>query len=234
MAVRAYPGKTTDPNIVTDQIVNLREYFGLDRGVLIGDRGLLTQVRTEQIKRHPAFGCVSALRVVQTRALVESEELQSWLFDEQDLVGFVIPEYPGGHLTACYHRKERRMRVYLFICLLAGYLEWHLHRAWVPTLFDDETLADTWRTCAPVAPAKPADRDRHKNGCRRTDDGLPLHSLDTSTAELAMRCRNARRVLVDPTAPALTLLTEPIPTPHHAAHTIEIFLVSRILENWKS
>ena len=91
VAVQTYSGKTTDPNTVTGQVVKLREYFGLDRGVLIGDRGPLTQVRTEQIKRHPAFGGRSALRVVQARALVESEALQLPFFDEQNLAEFVSP-----------------------------------------------------------------------------------------------------------------------------------------------
>ena len=195
VTLQAYSGKTTDPNNFADQIVNLCGYFRLDRGVMNGGRGLLTQVRTVQPKRHPAFGWVSALRAVQTRALVENEALQLWLFDEQSLAGFAIPEYPGGRQTACYHREERRMRVCLFICLLAGCPEWHLHRAWAPALSDDEVSADVWRTCAPIVPAKPADRDRHKNGCRCTDDGPPLHSLDTSTAEIAVRCRNACRVL---------------------------------------
>ena len=69
------------------------------------------------------------------------------------------------------HREERRVRAPLFLCLLAGYLEWHLRRAWAPLLFDDETLAEARRTRDPVAPAQPADRARHKKACRRTDDG---------------------------------------------------------------
>ncbi len=102
------------------------------------------------------------------------------------------------------------------ICLLAGYLEWRLRRAWAPLLFDDETLTDARRTRDPVAPAKPT---RHNKASRRTDDGLPLHSLDTLLGELATRCRNTCRV-ADPSAPALCVLTEPTPiqrprrTPH--------------------
>ena len=50
------------------------------------------------------------------------------------------------------HREQRRVRAHLFLCLLAGYLEWHLRRAWAPLLFHDETLADARRTRDPVAP----------------------------------------------------------------------------------
>ena len=123
------------------------------------------------------------------------------------------------------HREERRVRAHLLVCLLAGYLEWHLRRAWAPLLFDDETLADARRARDPVAPAKPTARARHKKASRRTDDGWPLHSLDTLLGELATRCRNTCRVPTDPSAPALSVLTEPTPTQRRAALLIESFPV---------
>ena len=60
VAVEAYPGNTADPNTVTDQVLKLRERFGLQRVVLVGDRGLLTQVQIDQLKRHPGLGWVMA------------------------------------------------------------------------------------------------------------------------------------------------------------------------------
>ena len=47
VAVQAYPGNTADPNTVPDQVTKLQERFGLERVVLVGDRGVLTQVQTE-------------------------------------------------------------------------------------------------------------------------------------------------------------------------------------------
>ena len=123
------------------------------------------------------------------------------------------------------HREERRVRAHLFVCLLAGYVEWHLRRALAPLLFDDETLEEARRTRDPVAPAKPTPRAREKKARRRIDDGLALHSLDTLLAELATRCRNTCRVLSDPTAPAFSLLTEPTETQRRAAQLIEMFPV---------
>ena len=123
------------------------------------------------------------------------------------------------------HREERRVRAHLFVCLLAGYLEWRLRRAWAPLLFGDETLADDRRTRDPVAPAKPTACARRKKASRRTDDGAPLHSLDTLLGELATRCRNNCRVPADPSAPPLSVLTEPTPTQRRAARLIESFPV---------
>ena len=92
-------------------------------------------------------------------------------------------------------------------------------------LFDDETLREARRTRDPVATAKPTPRAREKKARRRTDDGLPLHSLDTLIAELATRCRNTCRVLADPAAPPFALLTEPSQTQRRAAQLIEMFPV---------
>ena len=44
VAVEVYPGNTGDPSTVPDQVEKLRERFGLDRVVLVGDRGMLTQI----------------------------------------------------------------------------------------------------------------------------------------------------------------------------------------------
>ena len=93
----------------------------------------------------------------------------------------------------------------------------------------DETLADARRTRDPVAPAKPTARARHKKASRRSD--WPLHSLDTLLGELATRCRNTCRVPADPSAPALSVLTEPTPIQRRAAHLIEMFPVPGTPEN---
>ena len=51
----------------------LKERFGLERVVLVGDRGLLPQVQIEHLKRHRGLGWVNALKATQVRALVEPE-----------------------------------------------------------------------------------------------------------------------------------------------------------------
>lgn len=42
VSVQVYPGDTGDPKTVPDQAARLRDSFGLDRVVLVGDRGMLT------------------------------------------------------------------------------------------------------------------------------------------------------------------------------------------------
>ena len=123
------------------------------------------------------------------------------------------------------HREERRVRAHLFVCLLAGYLEWRLRRAWAPLLFDDETLADDRRTRDPVAPAKPTARARRKKASRAPTTDSPFTASIPCSANSRPGVATTCRVPADPSAPSLSLLTEPTPTQRRAARLIESFPV---------
>ena len=114
LAVEAYAGNTGDPTTVGDQVEKIRGRFGLERVVLVGDRGLLTETQINHLKRHPGLGWVSALRHHQIRRLVESEAVQLSLFDERHLAEVRSPDYPGERLIVCHnpllaeHRRQKR------------------------------------------------------------------------------------------------------------------------------
>jgi len=103
VAVDVYPGNTGDPSTVADQVEKLRGRFGLDRVVLVGDRGMLTDARIEEVRRRPSLGWISALRAEGVRSLVESGNLQMSLFDAQGLAEIASPDYPGERLVACFN-----------------------------------------------------------------------------------------------------------------------------------
>jgi len=103
VTVQVYPGDTGDPTTVTDQVDKLRERFGLSHVVLVGDRGMLTQARINELKDHPGLGWISALRSGSIRVLIEQGCLQPSLFDRQNLVEIRSPEFPGERLMACYN-----------------------------------------------------------------------------------------------------------------------------------
>ena len=114
LAVEAYAGNTGDPTTVPDQVEKVRGRFGLQRVVLVGDRGLLTETQINHLKRHPGLGWISALRHHQIRRLVESEAVQLSLFDERHLAEVRSPDYPGERLIVCHnpllaeHRRQKR------------------------------------------------------------------------------------------------------------------------------
>jgi transposase len=118
VAVDVYPGNTADPTTVPDQVQKLRERFGLQQVVLVGDRGMLTSTQIEAIQNYPGLGWISSLRSKAIRKLVDTECLQPSLFDEQNLAEISSAEFPGERLIACYNpllaeERQRKRQVLL-------------------------------------------------------------------------------------------------------------------------
>lgn len=112
VAVDVYPGNTGDPTTVPDQVGKLRQRFGLDRVVLVGDRGMLTETQIGALKQHPGLGWISALRAPAIRELADGGSLQLSLFDKTNLAEIASPDYPGERLVACFNPllADRRRR----------------------------------------------------------------------------------------------------------------------------
>jgi hypothetical protein len=113
LAMEVYPGNTGDPTTVPDQVEKLRERFGLERVVLVGDRGMLTETQLDCLREFPGVGWISALRSSAIRTLVESGQLQLSLFDEHNLAEITSPDYPDERLVACFNpllAEERRRK----------------------------------------------------------------------------------------------------------------------------
>ena len=103
VSIHAYPGNTSDPNTMADQVRTLKERFGLSQVTLVGDRGVLTQARIDALGAIPGIGFLSALRSTSIRALVENGDIQMSLFDTQNLCEIASEEYPGERLVACFN-----------------------------------------------------------------------------------------------------------------------------------
>jgi len=119
VAVQVYPGNTGDPTTVPDQVETLRERFALERVVLVGDRGMLTETQIERLRAHPQLGWISALRTSAIRKLVHSGELQLSLFDQQNLAEIRSEAFPGERLVVCFNpllaEDRRRTREELLL-----------------------------------------------------------------------------------------------------------------------
>ena len=103
VAVEVYAGNTGDPSTVSDQVEKLRQRFGLERVVLVGDRGMLTQPQINKLRAHPGMGWITALTSGAIRELVQKGALQLSLLDEQNLAEITSPDYPGERLVVCHN-----------------------------------------------------------------------------------------------------------------------------------
>jgi transposase len=101
VAVEVFEGNVGDPSTLASQIAKLKERFGLERVVLVGDRGMITQARLEKTLKPAGLDWITALRAPAIRSLVEAGALQLSLFDERDLAEITAPDYPGERLVAC-------------------------------------------------------------------------------------------------------------------------------------
>ena len=109
VATRVFPGDTADPVAFTEIVTVVRTTFGIDKLVLVGDRGMITSARIDALRElndDPDtaidYGWISALRAPQiARLAADDGPLQMTLFDAQDLAEITHPDYPGERLIAC-------------------------------------------------------------------------------------------------------------------------------------
>lgn len=104
VAVEVFDGNTSDPKTVATQVDKLRLRFGLQKVVLVGDRGMITSARIrEDLPAAHGIEWISALRATQIQKLARDGQLQMSLFDTTDMVEIAHPGFPGERLMACFN-----------------------------------------------------------------------------------------------------------------------------------
>jgi transposase len=120
VAVSVHEGNTADSGTFLPAVHKLREDFGIERMVMVGDRGMISQKAIEELRESDAIGWITALKSVSIRALVEQGQLQMGLFDERNLLEIASPEYPGERLMACRNEALAKLRAHKREDLLAA------------------------------------------------------------------------------------------------------------------
>ena len=101
VAIEVFEGNTGDPMTLASQVEKLKQRFGLDHVVLVGDRGMITQARlTEDIKA-AGLDWITALRAPAIQQLVQGGALQLSLFDQRDMAAITSPDFPDERLIVC-------------------------------------------------------------------------------------------------------------------------------------
>ena len=102
IAVEVFKGNTADPATVAAQVTKLKERFGIGRIAWVGDRGMLTSARIEQVLKPQGMDWVSSLRAPQIAQLAaEHGPFQPSLFDERNLIELTSEHFPGERLVVC-------------------------------------------------------------------------------------------------------------------------------------
>jgi hypothetical protein len=102
VGIDLFKGNTADATAFKTAISKVRDDFGLEQLVFVGDRGMITKTRVEDLRALEGAGWVTALKAPDIAALAAGDgPLQLSLFDEQNLAEITHPDYPGERLVCC-------------------------------------------------------------------------------------------------------------------------------------
>ena len=95
VAVSVFEGNTGDPKTLLPQIEKLKKEFGLASLVMIGDRGMISNVQIETLRTMDGIDWIAALKSGAIAKLAEAGTLQLDLFDERNPISLTHADY--GH-----------------------------------------------------------------------------------------------------------------------------------------
>jgi hypothetical protein len=104
VAVEVFPGATADPESFKTAIIRVRGDFGIERLIMVGDRGMITGTRIADLRKLEGLEWITALKAPAIAALAEDDgPLQMSLFDAQNFAEITHPDYPGERLICCHN-----------------------------------------------------------------------------------------------------------------------------------
>jgi len=102
VSIDLFKGNTADATAFKTAVSKVRDDFGLEELVFVGDRGMITKTRIADLRALEGAGWVTALKAPDIAALAAADgPLQLSLFDEQNLAEITHPGYPGERLVCC-------------------------------------------------------------------------------------------------------------------------------------
>jgi hypothetical protein len=103
VAIRVFEGNTGDPTAFAEIAGVVKSTFGLQKMVMVGDRGMITSARIEALRElDEDYAWITALRAPAIKKLMADDgPLQLSLFDQQDLAEITSGDFPGERLIAC-------------------------------------------------------------------------------------------------------------------------------------
>ena len=119
VAVEVFAGQLHDDKTLPSALERIKQRFGIERVVVCGDRGMITEANIVALKQH-GFDWISALKAPQIKKLVADGELQLSLFDETNLGEISTEAFPGERLVVCRNPHVARERARKREALLAA------------------------------------------------------------------------------------------------------------------
>jgi hypothetical protein len=100
VSIRVHKGNTADPTTLQDAVTRVKDTFGIEHLVFVGDRGMITDARTVALKEL-GVGFITSLRAPQIQKLTVAPGFQLSLLDETGLCEITCPQFPDERLIVC-------------------------------------------------------------------------------------------------------------------------------------
>lgn len=151
------------------------KHFLLD----IQNTGFTFSINEEKVTEEAALDGVYVIRTNTNKDHMSAEKaVRSYKSLSQVERAFRTIKTIDLEIRPIHHRLENRVRMHIFLCMLAYYVEWHMREAWRPLLFSDEDL-EAKATRDPVAPAERSEAALEKVQTKQLSDGSKVHSFRT-------------------------------------------------------
>jgi transposase len=110
VAVSVFEGNTADPKTLLPQVEKVRKAFGVASLIMVGDRGMISNVQIEAMRAMEGVDWITALKSGAIARLANAGQLQLGLFDERNLISLTSEDYPGERLVACRNPELAKLR----------------------------------------------------------------------------------------------------------------------------
>jgi transposase len=113
VAVSVFKGNTSDTKTLLPQVSKVQDEFGIERFVLVGDRGMIMQKQIDALREIEGVDWITALRTEAIRKLVVDPVFQMELLDERNLFELGDhPDFKGERLVACRNPELAKRRAH--------------------------------------------------------------------------------------------------------------------------
>ena len=118
VSVSVFEGNTGDPKTLLPQVEKMKTSFGIDKLVMTGDRGMISNVQIDAMRVMDGIDWITALKSGAIAKLADGGQLQldpgsgsgTSLFDERNLISLTHDDYPGERLVACRNPALAKLR----------------------------------------------------------------------------------------------------------------------------
>lgn len=105
IAVEVFAGNTNDASTVAEKVSEIKETFGVDNFIFVGDRGMLTKANLGICND---IGTITALTHSDIKKLYSTDGFQMSLFDEDTANEYILPENPNVRYVLRKNPDRRR------------------------------------------------------------------------------------------------------------------------------